>query len=176
MGVGGATIARAAAKAARVGAVHTAPVAAAVGELDHLFKREAAAVVEVGLGQRDVAQARGLEGAVDRHPRQRRVGRQRAEQGVDQHREAARVDPQRVGHALAAQLVQVLARERQRIAERVAAAEADVLQSGPHADVVVAVVVRGQFVVCCGRLELRSEAALIDCDANEKFPPPAPAA
>src|SRR5437899_12349554 len=43
-------------------------VTAAVVEVHHLLQRQLAAVVEVGSGEFDVAQARRLEGPIHRHP------------------------------------------------------------------------------------------------------------
>ena len=84
-----------------------APVAAAPVEVEHLMQVRKAAVVEIGRGERDVAELRRLERAVDDGPR---------------HSTGVRVSFDR------------LARERQRIAVRVRAAGADVFGHRPHAE------------------------------------------
>ncbi|MCY1187258.1 hypothetical protein D3C81_2070280 [compost metagenome] len=90
-------------EAAGVAGVLAAPVAAAVVELHDLLEGGAAAIVEVGACQGDVAQGRGLEGAIDRIAKadlrlERSVAR---DAGIERRLEGADVHFERVGRGVA---------------------------------------------------------------------------
>nr|GFD13855.1 hypothetical protein [Tanacetum cinerariifolium] len=118
-------------------------------KLHHLLERRAAAVVEIRPGERNVAQGRCLEGAIDRIPEpdirfERGITRNCRAQG---RFEFAHVDVERIRHAQTLQQRVVLTGERQRIAPGVAATQRQVFLGRAHAGVVETVVVERDQVV-----------------------------
>ena len=83
-------------------AVRSAPVATAVVKLHHLLQSEPAAIVEVGLGERHIAQAGGLECAVNSYARQVGVRVRPAVNGIGLDGEQAGFHPDRIWHIFAA--------------------------------------------------------------------------
>src|SRR3954462_5578057 len=115
--------------AGRVVAVLTAAVAARVVELDDGRQGGLAAIVEVGSRQRDVAQARRLEGTVDGNPGVVDLTRGARRAG---YRELARIDLEWVDLDAA----DMLPGEGERIAERILVTHAHIVLGRPDTDIV----------------------------------------